>query len=199
MKYKQAQKLLHKYGKSITRQAKKIIKSKKKKSSGALIKSIKYKVKKSRKGFDIEFLKTPYGEFIDKGVRGVGRSILPAGSTTGQHGTKMKPNRTYIDELTGKRKRSPYSFRKNARKKSGSFYRSLDKWIIKKGIAPRDKDGKFISRKSMKYIVARGIKAKGIEGISFYSQPLAASRKNFRKNLMGALQEDVLNNLRIVK
>tara|TARA_R100000152_G_C6782027_1_gene218043 strand:+ start:5509 stop:6111 length:603 start_codon:yes stop_codon:yes gene_type:complete len=195
--YKQARKYLHKYGKSIVKQAKRILKQKKKSSSGNLISSIKYKVKFKRGKFDIEFDKAKYGEFIDKGVKGLGRSILPDGSTVGQHGTLLRPNRTYIDPVTGKRKRSPYKFRRNASRMSGGFYSSLDSWIARKGINIVDDNGKPISKKSLRYIIARGIKAKGIQGVSFYSQPLAATRKEFRKRLMNALKADVLQHIKV--
>ena len=134
---------------------------------------------------------------IVTGLQGLGRGILPPGSTVGQHGVKMKPNRTYIDPVTGKRKRSPYSFRTTASKKTNTFYKSLDSWIIRRGLAPRDDKGKFVSRKSLKYIVARGIKAKGIEGISFYSQPIAASRNKLKKDLLQKFGEDVLNRIAV--
>lgn len=43
--------------------------------------------------------------------------------------------------------------------------KALDKWIIKRGIAPRDKKGKFIPRQSVKFLIARSIGRNGIKGI----------------------------------
>ena len=43
--------------------------------------------------------------------------------------------------------------------------KALDKWIIKRGIAPRDKKGKFIPRASVKFLIARSIGKNGIKGI----------------------------------
>ena len=55
----------------------------------------------------------------------------------------------------------------------------FDKWVIKRGIAPRDKQGRFISRKSLKFLIARKIFKHGIQGISFYSKPLSRFIKDF--------------------
>ena len=80
------EKYLRSYGKFIVRQAKKIVKKKGKKDSGKLLRSLKYKLKINNKGkFDIEFLSAKHGDFIDKGVQGLGRKILPNESTAGQH------------------------------------------------------------------------------------------------------------------
>ena len=47
----------------------------------------------------------------------------------------------------------------------------------------------------MAYIIGRAIKAKGIEGISFYSQPIAAFSKKLRKELMQEFEKDVLDQI----
>lgn len=41
--------------------------------------------------------------------------------------------------------------------------KALDKWVIARGIAPRDKKGRFISRESVKFLIARSIGRKGIK------------------------------------
>ena len=111
-KFPRVEKYLRKYGKFIIRQARKIIKKKGKKDSGKLLRSLKYVIKEKKGKFNIEFLSAKHGEFIDKGVQGLGIRNLPKGSTAGQHGgAKMRPNRTYIDAETGRRKRSPYKFK----------------------------------------------------------------------------------------
>jgi hypothetical protein len=52
-------------------------------------------------------------------------------------------------------------------RKPGKFppLKALDKWIVRRGIAPRDKKGKFISRASVKFLIARSIAKNGIKGI----------------------------------
>lgn len=41
--------------------------------------------------------------------------------------------------------------------------KALDKWVIARGIAPRDKKGRFIPRESVKFLIARSIKRNGIK------------------------------------
>lgn len=41
--------------------------------------------------------------------------------------------------------------------------KSLDKWIVARGIAPRDAKGRFIPRESVKFLIARSISRNGIK------------------------------------
>ncbi len=56
---------------------------------------------------------------------------------------------------------SPFSFKKMM---SPSL---LDKWIVKKGIAPRGSGGEFLSRSGLKFAIARSIMIKGIRPKNF--------------------------------
>jgi len=56
---------------------------------------------------------------------------------------------------------SPYSFKKMIPPSV------LDKWIVKKGIAPRGKNGEFLSRSGLKFAIARSIMIKGIKPKNF--------------------------------
>lgn len=46
----------------------------------------------------------------------------------------------------------------------------LDKWIVRRGLAPRDK-GKFSGRKSLQFIIARSIFEKGIKPSLWFTKP----------------------------
>lgn len=46
----------------------------------------------------------------------------------------------------------------------------LDKWIVRRGLAPRDK-GKFTRRKSLQFIIARSIFEKGIKPSLWFTKP----------------------------
>jgi len=78
----------------------------------------------------------------------------------------------------------------------------LDKWVVKKGIAPRDSKGKFIPRKSVNFLIARSIFLNGIKPSLFFTK---AFDKNFSKvpdTLITALAQDAddfLNNIKINK
>lgn len=61
---------------------------------------------------------------------------------------------------------TPYSF-----KNKMPPTKALDKWVVKKGIAPRGKDGKFISREGLKFAIARKIFLYGIKPSLFFTKP----------------------------
>ena len=67
----------------------------------------------------------------------------------------------------------------------------MDKWIVKKGIAPRDKDGKFISRKSLQFMIARSIFNNGIKPSLFFTKPFEKAFKGLNKDLVKAYKLDV--------
>jgi hypothetical protein len=142
---------------------------------GKLEDSIKFEVITTSDGFTVQFYMSSYGQFVDKGVSG----------------TKTK--RTFKDY---KRKviKTPYSY-KNSKGHSQPPSSALDKWVVKKGIAPRDASGKFMKRKSITFLIARSIGKKGIQGISFFQKPLGLGLKEFGKDLLGSVKEDILNTL----
>lgn len=67
----------------------------------------------------------------------------------------------------------------------------MDKWIVKKGIAPRDKSGKFISRKSLQFMIARSIFNNGIKPSLFFTKPFEKAFKGLNKDLIEAYKLDV--------
>ena len=83
---------------------------------------------------------------------------------------------------------SPFSY-KNKMPPSSVF----DKWSIKKGIAPRDKEGKFISRKSLNFLIARSIYDKGIRATMFFTKPFEAGLDKFGNSIVEGYIEDKLN------
>ena len=162
---------LQSWASDIVRRQKNVLASKDKIVSGKLVKSLYYSIREYNKGYIIEFFMAPHGKFIDKGVSG------------------KRTTRTYVS-VTGKRKRSPYKY-KSKQPPSKVF----DKWLIKRGIAPRDKKGKFLSRNSIKYLIARSIFFKGIKATSFFSRPLSLGLRNFQDGLSNAAVEQFENNL----
>ena len=67
----------------------------------------------------------------------------------------------------------------------------MDKWIVKKGIAPRGKDGKFISRKSLQFMIARSIFNNGIKPSLFFTKPFEKAFKGLNKDLVEAYKLDI--------
>lgn len=60
----------------------------------------------------------------------------------------------------------------------------LDKWIVRKGIAPKDKQGKFISRKSLQFLIARSIYRNGIKPSLFFTKPFEDAYKRLPEELV---------------
>ena len=72
----------------------------------------------------------------------------------------------------------------------------LSKWIKRKGLKGRDKkSGRFISNMSLAFIIGRAIKRDGIKSLSFFQKPLGLGIKQFGKELLKNIKEDVLNTL----
>jgi hypothetical protein len=68
----------------------------------------------------------------------------------------------------------------------------LDKWIVKRNLkGVRSKDGKFISRKSLQFMIARSIYKKGIKPSLFFTKPFEKAFKNINKDLIEAYRLDV--------
>ena len=80
---------------------------------------------------------------------------------------------------------TPYSYKTKMPPPS-----KLDKWIVKKGIAPRDDKGKFIGRKSLQFLMARSIFYKGIKPSLFFTKPFQKYAKGLPKELETAFALD---------
>ena len=173
MKTDNIEKYLNSFGKQVVNRAKGNLQKAGK--GGNLENSITFKVVTEADGFSVQFYMDSYGTFVDKGVSG----------------TQVK--RSFKD-YKGKTITSPYKY---TTKQPPS--RVLDKWIVKKGIAPRDEKGRFMSRKSISFLIARSIKRKGIQGISFFQKPLMLGLKQFGKEMLGAVKDDIINGLTTVK
>ena len=161
---------LKSFGKQIVKQAKENLSAADKK--GALSNSIDFFVIKKGGSITVRFKMNSYGAFVDKGVSGTDKK------------------RSFKD-YKGKTRKSPFKY---TTKQPPS--RVLDKWIVKKGIAPRDAKGRFMSRKSISFLIARSIKKKGIQGISFFQKPLMLGMKEFSSKFGKAIADDIVDNLR---
>lgn len=75
---------------------------------------------------------------------------------------------------------------------------ALDKWIVRRGLAPRDTGGKFRGRsvksvgfaKSIQYLIARSIFYKGIKPSLFFTKPFEEEYKKLEGQLDGILFKD---------
>lgn len=53
----------------------------------------------------------------------------------------------------------------------------LDKWIVRRGIAPRDENGKLLPRKTLQFLIARSIFRKGIKPSLFFTRAFEEAYK----------------------
>ena len=182
MKTENIERYLNSFGKQVVNRAKGGL-QKAKGGGSNLEKSIDFKVITSDTGFSVQFFMNSYGTFVDKGVSGT------------------KKTRRFKD-YKGKVISSPYKFGTGSSrvgKAKGGMSGIMAKWVKKKGFQWRDKKGRFMSHKSMGYIIARSIYSKGINGLSFFQKPLMLGLKQFGKEMLGAVKDDLINGLTTVK
>ena len=174
MKTKNLERYLNSFGKQVANRAKGGL-QRKKGGGSKLENSISFEVVEQEDGFTVQFFMNSYGAFVDKGVSG----------------TEKKQS---YQDYKSKTIASPYSYKKR-KNHSQPPSSALDKWIVRRGIAPRDKQGRFISRKSIAFLIARSIGKNGIKGISFFQKPLGLGLKQFGQDLLGAVKEDIIEGL----
>ena len=177
MKTENIERYLESFGKQVVNRSKGNLQRAGK--GGKLEESIKFEVITTSEGFTVQFFMSSYGQYVDKGVSG----------------TKQK--RTFKN-YKGKVIATPYGY-KNTKGHSQPPSSALDKWAVKKGLAPRDAKGRFMKRKTLTFLVARKIGRFGIQGISFFQKPLGLGLKEFGKDLLGNVKEDIINSLTTVK
>jgi len=162
---------LNSFGKQVVNRAKGTL-QKRKGGKTRLEKTIDFKLVSTDEGYSVRFFMADYGTFVDKGVSG----------------TEKKQK---FQNYQGKVITSPYKYT-TKQPPSGI----LDRWVVRKGIAPRDERGRFIKRKSLVFLIARKIKRDGIKGIAFFQKPLMLGLRQFGSNMLENVKEDIINNLK---
>lgn len=114
-------------------------------------------------GDKISFLSEKYGEYLDKGVKGSKSTYPESSASPFKYTTKQPPSRVF------------------------------DKWSIRKGIAPRDKQGRFVSRQSLNFLIARSIKNKGIRATLFFTKPFERGLDLYGDEIVAGYLEDKLD------
>lgn len=114
-------------------------------------------------GDKISFLSEDYGQFVDKGVKGSKSTYPESSASPFRYTTKQPPSKAF------------------------------DKWSVRKGIAPRDKQGKFVSRQSLNFLIARSIKNKGIRATLFFTKPFERGLDLYGDEIVAGYLEDKLN------
>lgn len=101
---------------------------------------------------------------------------------------QMENYGVFVDKgVSGIKKKynTPYSY-----KSKMPPTKKLDKWSVRRGIAPRDAKGKFIPRKSVLFAIARGIYMNGMKPTLFLTTPFNRMKKELPVSLTTAFTED---------
>lgn len=101
---------------------------------------------------------------------------------------EMEDYGVFVDKgVSGIKKKynTPYSFKDKMPPAN-----KLDKWAVRKGIAPRDKEGRFIPRKSLLWLISRGIYNNGIKPSLFMTKPFEKYINKLPVELAIAFTED---------
>ena len=180
MKTDNLQRFLNSFGKNVIKQSRKrLTKGTKKYGSknvtNALYNSLRFEVEEDGENFTVKFFMLGYGAFVDKGI---------SGNKTIQEYTSW----------TGKKLNSPFSYTNKMPPPS-----KLDKWIVKRRLAPRDESGRFKGRsiktvgfaKSISFLIARKIQLHGIKSLSFFQKPLGFALETFGKDLLESVGKDL--------
>ena len=171
MDTKNVENYLNSFGKQVVNRAKANL-GKAKGGSTKLAQTIKFEVDSDADWFVVKFYIADYGTLLDKGVSG----------------NKQKQSyKNYKNQTES----SPYSY--TTKQPPPDI---LAKWISKKGLKGRDKKtGRFISHKSLAFIIGRKIKRDGIKSLSFFQKPLGLGMKQFGKDLLGAITTDITDSI----
>jgi len=69
----------------------------------------------------------------------------------------------------------------------------FDKWTIRKGLAPRDKKGRLLKRKSLNFLIARSVFHHGIKPSMFFTKPFNSAFKKLPNELIDKYGLDMEN------
>jgi hypothetical protein len=151
-------------------------------TTGKLLDSLDFEIISDRNGYTINFTALDYYKFVDKGVRGAGRSA--------------------------KNSTSPYKFKYITPSKS--HVTAIEKWIIRNRLTARASDvnkygrtgreRKAIDptkgRQTLAYIIARSIKRDGLYETGFWSDAFEDTFKDFGVKMSAALGKTITVNLK---
>jgi len=171
MKTDNIERYLESFGKQVVNRSKGGL-QKAKGGGTSLEQSLRFEIITDADGFTVNFYMADYGTFVDKGVSGT---------------QKQQKFKDYKNKVIS----SPYKY--TTKQPPPGI---LAKWISKKGIKGRDKkSGRFITNLSLAFIIGRKIKRDGIKGLSFFQKPLGLGLKQFGKDLLKNVKEDIIDTL----
>ena len=169
MEFKNTIQSLQQLGSDVVSEGRSILKKKKKTTSrNTLYNDFDYLVTASDSSVTLEFEfggAEDYWAFVDEGVRGAG-GFKGSGKMRGQgspfkFSTKMPPRQPLID------------------------------WIKNKPIKGRDKSGRFITNKSLGFLIQRAIYQRGLTRTQFFSKPFTQELNKQTDKITEAFADDL--------
>lgn len=159
------------FGKYLVKQSRTNLTKGKKNATKSLYDSLNYNITESKNSIEFTFSMEDYGDFIDKGVKGVGGKKAD--------GKSWKKKRVTNSLYRFKTKRPPASV--------------FNGWMTSKGVAPRNKKGQFTTRKGMQFAIANSVFHTGLETTEFYSKPFDAAFKRLPDAIVEAYGLEIDN------
>ena len=160
MKSKNVKKVFELFATKVVETARGILNAKGKNASGELSSSLGYRLNVDVGTLELRFLGAPYASIVDEGVRGV--------------------------KSSAKAPKSPFKYTKPV-----ANIGAIDKWVVRKGIrAARDSKGRFVSRKSLVYLMSRKIALFGIEPTNFFTDAINQGMRGLPNKFARAYVKD---------
>jgi hypothetical protein len=176
MEFKNTIQAMQKLGGKVVKEGRGILKKKKKTTSpNTLYNDFDYLVTAKKDSVTLEFEfggAEDYWQFVDEGVRGAG-GYKGSGKMRGQG--------------------SPFKF-SNKMPPRGV----IDRWIVSKPLKAARKDGKFIKRKSLAFLIQRAIYQRGLTRTQFFSKPFTQQLKKQTDAIVEAFGEDLEKQLETI-
>lgn len=163
---------LDRFGKYVVQQSRSNLSKSDKNDSKSLYNSIGYQLEVSPNSFSLSFTMEDYGEFVDKGVKGVSSSA--------------------------KAPKSPFKFGTGTGKKGG-LTKGIDGWVRRKRFQFKERGtGKFLSYESTAFLIRRSIWHKGIETTNFFTKPFERAFARLSDDVVEAYSLEVDDLLKFV-
>jgi len=166
MQLKETQEALRAFGKYVVQQSRTNLTKGRRNVTKGLYDSLKYDVKAMPNSFFMSFSMDKYGEFQDRGVKGV-----KSGTSLSNFSYKTTSNVIGFEAATG----------------------TFSKWAKFRGLQFRDVKGRFMSFKQTGILIAIGKKNKGIKPTMFFTKPFQRAFERLPDELIEAFALDVDN------
>lgn len=155
----EVQKYLSKFAKAVIKESQSSLSKSSKQDTNNLYNSLDFQLDVYKNSFSLSFLMEQYGAFVDRGVKGKSSSA--------------------------KAPDSPFQFGTGSASGGRPLRDIMTDWVKRKGFQWNDKKtGRFMSHKSMGFLIAKSIYHKGIAPSMFFTRPFEAAFKELPDELV---------------